>query len=55
MRIACILDSEFEDSELSIPLDRLKAAGYQVDIIGKKKGAKLVGNGVQGSGTSIWA
>src|ERR1051325_8179188 len=43
MRIACILASEFEDSELRIPMDRLRASGHEVDIIGAEEGKELVG------------
>jgi protease I len=42
-RIACVLASDFEDSELRQPYDRLRAAGHQVDIIGAKPGEKLAG------------
>ena len=41
--IACLLASDFEDSELRIPLDRLEEAGYRVEIIGFEAGAQLVG------------
>lgn len=41
--IACLLASDFEDSELRIPMDRLEEAGYRVEIIGFKAGAQLVG------------
>jgi protease I len=43
MRIACILAPEYEDSELRIPMDRLRAAGHEVDIIGSEEGKELVG------------
>jgi deglycase len=43
MRIACILDEGFEDSEFRIPVDRLRAAGHEVEVIGKKKGAAIEG------------
>lgn len=43
MRIACILDDGFEDSEFRIPYDRLRAAGHEVEVIGKKKGATITG------------
>src|SRR5262249_23992123 len=42
-KIACLLASEFEDSELQVPLERLQAAGYEVEIVGAKAGEKLVG------------
>jgi len=43
MKIACVLGQGFEDSEFRIPYDRLKAAGYQVDVIGVKAGEELKG------------
>jgi len=43
MKIACVLGQGFEDSEFRIPSDRLKAAGYQVDVIGAKPGEELKG------------
>ena len=41
MKIASVLGQGFEDSEFRIPYDRLKAAGYQVDVIGVKAGEEL--------------
>jgi protease I len=41
--IACLLASDFEDSELRIPLDRLEEAGYHVDIISFEADAELIG------------
>ena len=43
MKIACVLGQMFEDSEFRIPYDRLKTAGYQVDVIGLKAGEELKG------------
>lgn len=43
MRIACLLDNDFEDSELRKPYDAFKAAGHEVVIIGLHKDAKLTG------------
>ena len=43
MRIACILASGFEDSELRIPMDQLRAAGHEVEIVGAEPGTELVG------------
>jgi protease I len=43
MKIACVLGQGFEDSEFRIPYDRLKEAGYQVDVIGLKAGEELKG------------
>ncbi len=41
--IACLLASDFEDSELRIPVDRLEQAGYHVEIIGFKANQELIG------------
>ena len=41
--IACIIGEGFEDSEFRIPYDRLKKAGYRVDLIGSKKGQEIKG------------
>lgn len=43
MKIACVLADDFEDSELRIPLDRLRDAGVTVEVIGANKGEELVG------------
>jgi protease I len=42
-KIACLLASDFEDSELQVPMERLQAAGYEVEIVGSKAGEKLEG------------
>ena len=42
-RIACLLAEGFEDSEFRIPYDRLRQAGYLVEIIGTSAGQKLEG------------
>jgi len=42
-RIACLLAAGFEDSEFRIPYDRLRKAGYLVEIIGASAGQKLEG------------
>lgn len=42
-RIAFIVADEFEDSEVAIPLTRLRRAGHQVDILGVEGRKKLVG------------
>jgi deglycase len=42
-KIACLLGDGFEDSEFRIPYDRLRKEGYQVEIIGPKKGMDLKG------------
>ncbi len=43
MKIACVLSEGYEDSELRVPYDRLKAAGHEVVVIGTKKGESLAG------------
>ncbi len=43
-KVACLLAAGFEDSEFKVPYDRLRQAGYQVDIIGLKAGEKLQGD-----------
>jgi protease I len=42
-KIACLLAADFEDSEFRVPYDRLRQAGYAVEIIGFKAGDKLHG------------
>jgi protease I len=42
-RIACLLGQDFEDSELRVPYDRLKAEGYEIDVVGAKAGEELRG------------
>jgi protease I len=42
-RIACLLAAGFEDSEFEVPVQRLRAAGYVVEIIGAKVGEELQG------------
>ena len=43
MRIACLLDSGFEDSEFKQPYDAFKQAGHQVTVIGLEAGKDLNG------------
>ena len=43
MKIACILTNYFEDSEFRVPYDRLRDAGHDVVVIGKKKGEEIEG------------
>ena len=43
MRIACLLGRDFEDSEFRVPLERFRAAGHQVTVVGLERGAKLRG------------
>ena len=42
-KIAVLLGPGFEDAELRIPCDRLRAAGYKPEIIGREKSEKLAG------------
>jgi protease I len=43
MRIACVLDVDFEDSEFRQPYDAFKQAGHQVTIVGLEAGKELKG------------
>lgn len=43
MKIACLLDSDFEDSEFQKPYDAYKQAGHQVTVIGLKAGTEVKG------------
>jgi protease I len=43
MRIACVLDVDYEDSEFQEPYDAFKAAGHQVTIVGLQSGKALKG------------
>ena len=43
MRIACLLDSGFEDSEFRTPYDGFTQAGHQVTVIGLEPGRELTG------------
>ena len=42
--VACLLGPMFEDSEYKVPTDALRAAGFQVDVIGAKAGDELKGD-----------
>ncbi len=42
-RVGFIVDEMFEDSELRVPLDRVRAAGHESVVIGLKQGKHLVG------------
>ena len=42
-KVACVLASDFEDSEFKVPYDRLREAGHNVTIVGKKAGEQLTG------------
>jgi protease I len=43
MRIACVLDSDFEDSEFQQPYQALQQEGHQVTVIGLEAGKELKG------------
>jgi protease I len=43
MKIACILESDFEDSEYVQPAEALRQAGHQVTVIGMEAGKELKG------------
>lgn len=43
MKIACVLSAGYEDSELRVPYEKMKAAGHQITVIGAKKGEELEG------------
>jgi protease I len=43
MRIACVLDSGFEDSEFKQPYDGLRHAGHEVVVVGLQAGKELKG------------
>ena len=42
-KVAILLGQDFEDSEFKVPHDRLKAEGFEVDIIGREAGEELRG------------
>ncbi|HEX3694096.1 MAG TPA: type 1 glutamine amidotransferase domain-containing protein [Polyangia bacterium] len=42
--VACLLAGEFEDSEFRVPYDRLREAGYRVDVVGTHRGDQLKGH-----------
>ena len=43
-KVAVVLGEGFEDSEHKVPYDRLKAEGFEVDIIGREAGEELKGS-----------
>lgn len=43
MRVACLLDTDFEDSEYRQPREQLTGAGHDVVVIGREGGATLTG------------
>lgn len=42
-KVAIIIDKLFQDSEVTSPLEELKKAGYEVDVIGFESGVDYVG------------
>jgi protease I len=42
-RIAVLVDDQFEDSELRVPYDRLRAAGHEVVLVGLERGKRVRG------------
>jgi deglycase len=42
-KIAILVDEMFEDSEFRVPYDRLRDAGHQVEIVGRKAGTSVAG------------
>jgi protease I len=42
-KIAVLLGAEFEDVEYQIPYERLREAGHEIQVLGSKAGAELVG------------
>jgi protease I len=43
MRIACLLDSDFEDSEFKQPYDAFQQTGHRIAVIGLEAGKELKG------------
>jgi protease I len=43
MRIACLLDSDFEDSEFKQPFDAFQQLGHRLTVIGLEAGKELKG------------
>lgn len=50
-RIAMPVGAGFEDSELTVPLERLREAGHEVLVMGTKKGERLEGK--RGQATAV--
>jgi protease I len=51
MRIAMPIAAGFEDSEFSVPYERLRAAGHEITLIGSKSGEWLQGK--RGRATAV--
>lgn len=52
MRVACVLDSDFEDSEFTVPVQGLRDAGHEVSVVGLEKGRELAGKGGKATTTT---
>jgi protease I len=52
MRVACVLDNDFEDSEFKRPYDALRDAGHDVVVIGFEAGKELRGKKGQVTATT---
>ena len=50
-RIVMPLADEFEDTEFQVPFDRLRQADYQVTIVGRRAGQRVMGKNVKASTT----
>jgi protease I len=42
-KVAVLVDEMFEDSEFRVPVDRLREAGHQVEIVGLEAGKEITG------------
>jgi protease I len=42
-KIAVLIGQEYEDSELTIPVERLKQAGHEVELLGVEAGQEITG------------
>ena len=51
-KIAVLLASDFEDSELTQPVEALRAAGHEVEILGSRSGESLEGKQGEASVTT---
>ena len=52
IRIAMPVAGDYEDSELTVPLERLREAGHEVVLVGLKEGEELSGKRGQASVTT---
>lgn len=42
-KIAVLIGQEYEDSELTVPVEKLKKAGHEVELLGVKAGEEIAG------------